>query len=78
MQLLVLEAVAAHEGGCTVTILADALGRGRTAVDSAVRVLRDRGLVRVLTYERRAGKSAAVYVISTAGLAALEAAKEAA
>ena len=76
MQLLVLDAVAAHEEGCAVTVLADVLGRDRTAVDSAVRVLRDRGLVRVLTYERRAGKSAAVSVITTAGLAAREAAKE--
>ena len=76
MQMLVLEAVAAHEEGCAVTVLADALGRGRTAVDSAVRILRDRGLIRVLTYERRAGKPAAVYVISTAGQAALDAARE--
>lgn len=78
VQRPVLEALAAAEDGLTVTDLAAAAGIDRGAADQSVRVLRDRGMVRAAGEQRRRGKSATVYVISTAGLAALEAAKEAA
>jgi DNA-binding MarR family transcriptional regulator len=74
----VLEALAGAPDGLTVTALAGVLGWDRPKAEQPVRILRDRGLVAVVAYQRRAGKPAAVYVITTAGRAALEAAGEAA
>lgn len=78
VQRPVLEALAGTPGGLTVTGLAGVLGCDRPTADQSVRTLRDRGLVYVAARQRRAGKPAAVYAISTAGLAALQAAREAA
>jgi DNA-binding MarR family transcriptional regulator len=78
VQRPVLEALAGAPDGLTVTALADALGWDRPKAEQPVRTLRDRGLAAVVTYQRRAARPAAVYVITTAGRAALDAAKEAA
>ena len=76
VQRPVLEALAGAPDGLTVTDLAAAAGIDRGAADQSVRILRDRGMVRVAAYERRKGKTASVYVATTAGRAALEAARE--
>jgi len=78
VQLPVLEALAAAGDGLTITELAGVLGTVRTTADQSVRTLRDKGRVRVARYEKRAGKTSGVYVITTAGLAALERARRAA
>jgi len=75
VQQLVLAALAEH-GGLTAARLAEHLGCDRPKVDQSLRTLRDRMLVRVAEYQRRAGKAAGVYVITTAGRTALAAAKE--
>ena len=71
-----LEALAEAPDGLTVTVLAEATGCGRSTLDKTMRSLKDRGLIRVAGHQKRVGKAAAVYVITTTGLAALEAAKE--
>lgn len=75
VQRAVLGALAEH-GGLTAARLAGYLGRGLVSIHQSVRTLRDRGYVTVAGQVRRAGKAAGVYVITTAGRAALEAARE--
>lgn len=65
----------AELGGLTAAQLAEHLGCERASVDQSLRTLRDRGLARVAEYQRRAGKSAGVYVITTTGRTELAAAK---
>lgn len=65
----------AELGGLTAARLAEHLGCERASVDQSLRTLRDRGLVRIAEYRRRAGKSAGVYVITTTGRTELAAAK---
>jgi predicted ArsR family transcriptional regulator len=75
VQARILAALAEH-GGLTAARLAEHLGCERASADQSLRTLRDRGLVRVAEYRRRAGKAAGVYVITMAGRTALGAAKE--
>jgi DNA-binding MarR family transcriptional regulator len=77
VQQLILGALAEH-GGLTAARLTEHLGCTRGSVDQSLRTLRDRGLVRVAERQRRAGKAAAVYVVTTTGRTALDAAKGAA
>jgi len=73
VQRAVLETLAGH-GGLTAARLAEHLGCERSAADQSLRTLRGRMLIRVAEYQRRAGKSAGVYVITTTGRTALAAA----
>ena len=76
----VLSALAAADDGLTVAAIADATGRlieQRTAIDQAIRGLKDRGLVRVLRHVPRTGKPSAVWGITTAGREALAQSQEA-
>ena len=77
VQQAVLAALAEH-GPMTAARLGEHLGRNPVSIHQSVRTLRDRGLVTVAEYQRRAGTAAGVYAITTAGREALEAAKEAA
>lgn len=75
VQHAILGALAEH-GALTATRLAEHLGL--ESIHQSLRTLRNRGYVTVAEYQRRAGTSAGVYAITTAGREALDAAKGAA
>ena len=62
--------------GLTAAQMDEQLQASRPVIDKSVRLLRDRLLIRVLRRQPGLGKAAAVWGISTAGQAALDAAKE--
>ena len=64
--------------GLTAAQMDEQLQASRPVIDKSVRLLRDRLLIRELRRQPGIGKAAAVWGISTAGQAALDAAKEAA
>ncbi len=78
VQRAILAVLEATPDGLTTALIAGRVDASRPVVDKSVGLLRDRGLIRVLRRQPGIGKAAAVWVISTAGQAALDAAREAA
>lgn len=77
VQIPALEALADAWSGLTIADVAALLEIPRASADSAVRLLERSGCARIAGHQKRAGRAAAVYVASTAGLAALKAARTA-